>query len=271
MKGTVPANLWTFGKRMRSWLLVLTLTGLFCAAAALAWWLPERARPEPAVDELARGDSIDERKGAFIQTLLPHIREQNRRIAKQRERIQRLHDRLRKGQPLSRAQRQWLVEVARRYRLPRPEALDAAWTRQLLRRVDVIPADLALAQGAIESAWGRSRFAREGHNYFGQWCFQAGCGLVPKRRSEGASHEVQVFDSPAGSVRIYMRNLNSHPAYARLRRIRAELRRQGRPVTGAALAAGLNKYSALGETYGQRLRSLIEHNELARFRRDWTS
>lgn len=255
---------------MRSWLLPLTLAGSFLAAAAFAWWLPERPA-EPAPTPAVPGDSVAQRKQAFIQALLPHIQEHNRRIAEQRERVQRLHDRLRKGRTLSEPDRQWLIELARRYRLPPPETLDTEWIRRLLRRVDVIPADLALAQAAMESAWGRSRFAREGNNYFGQWCFKAGCGLVPKRRPEGASYEVQVFDSPAGSVETYMRNLNSHPAYTRMRRIRAELRRQGRPLTGAALASGLDKYSALGATYGERLRSLIEHNELEQFRRDWNS
>ena len=40
--------------------------------------------------------------------------------------------------------------------------------RELLRRVDVIPPSLVLAQGAIESGWGTSRFARQGNNLYGQ-------------------------------------------------------------------------------------------------------
>ena len=36
-------------------------------------------------------------------------------------------------------------------------------TRQLLRRADVIPVPIALAQAAIESGWGTSRFAIKGN------------------------------------------------------------------------------------------------------------
>lgn len=249
---------------MKAWTLPLTLAGFFLVAAGFAWWLPEQ--PASTLELPAPEGSVAERKKAFVQALLPHIRAQNDQISEWRERIKDAHESLRKGRELDAKEQEWLYSVARRHRLPPPETLNADWTRRLLRRVDIIPADLALAQAAIESAWGKSRFARQGNNYFGQWCFEAGCGLVPRRRPEGATHEVQVFDSPEGSVETYMRNLNSHPAYTRLRHIRAELRRQGRPLTGEALAAGLDKYSALGDTYGQRLRALIEHNELERFR-----
>ena len=42
-------------------------------------------------------------------------------------------------------------------------------------------------QAANESAWGTSRFARIGLNFFGQWCYSKGCGMVPKRRNTGAA------------------------------------------------------------------------------------
>src|SRR5690606_39546165 len=93
--------------------------------------------------------------------------------------------------------REWLETMGKRYRLPEVEQVDEEWMTILLRRLDIIPADLALAQAAMESAWGGSRFAREGNNYFGQWCFSKGCGLVPEKRPAGARYEVQRFDSPA--------------------------------------------------------------------------
>ena len=35
--------------------------------------------------------------------------------------------------------------------------------------MDIIPVSLAIAQAAIESGWGTSRFALEGNALFGQW------------------------------------------------------------------------------------------------------
>ena len=135
----------------------------------------------------------------------------------------------------------------------------------MLRRIDIVPADLALAQAALESAWGRSRFAKEGNNYFGHWCFVKGCGLVPQDRPQGARHEVARFSSAAESVRRYMHNLNSHPRYTELRLIREQSRDQNEPFTGSDLAAGLEGYSELGDEYIDMVRGLIRHNRFDRF------
>ena len=123
-----------------------------------------------------------------------------------------------------------------------------------------MPEWLALMQAANESAWGTSRFAREGNNFFGQWCFRKGCGIVPSRRAKGATHEVAAFKSPAESVRAYMHNLNTGKAYRYLRKIRTGLRRQGKPLTAEVLAAGLDHYSERGHAYVEDLRRMIRVN-----------
>ena len=56
----------------------------------------------------------------------------------------------------------------------------AAVMDEMLYKLDVIPAGLALGQAAYESGYGTSRFAAEGNALFGQWTF-GGEGL-----SEGA-------------------------------------------------------------------------------------
>lgn len=225
--------------------------------------------PLPATDLAARMPDFFSyragwpRKQAFVDYLLPLIEAENRRIRDDREKVLCLQSLA----SLTSAEQQWLDQLAARYRLP-PLAYSgkAPWAG-LLARVDVIPPSLALAQGANESAWGTSRFAREGNNLFGQWCFQTGCGLVPRRRPEGAVHEVAVFSSPQQSVRDYMRNLNSHPRYRLLRSLRAA-GGDGRPfASGAELAKGLSGYSALGERYVRELQELIRHNHWAYYDR----
>ena len=79
-------------------------------------------------------------------------------------------------------------------------ASDQDIINELILRVDVIPVSLALAQAANESAWGTSRFALEGNNVFGQWCYKKGCGIVPAERRSGATHEVKSFTSVERSV-----------------------------------------------------------------------
>lgn len=127
-------------------------------------------------------------------------------------------------------------------------------------RVDTIPENMVLIQAANETGWGSSRFAREGMNFFGQWCFKKGCGLVPQSRTKGLSHEVAVFKSVDDSVGAYMRNLNSNAAYGLLRSIRADLRAQGKPVKAEDLVYGLMHYSERQEAYIDELLEMLRHN-----------
>lgn len=132
---------------------------------------------------------------------------------------------------------------------------------KLLERVDVVALELALAQSAKESAWGQSRFAQQGNNFFGQWCYREGCGMVPAKRVQGLSHEVAAFDSVNDSVRSYINNINTGSAYASLRQVRREARERGKPVDAYAQAGGLIKYSQRREAYVKEIRSMIRSNK----------
>jgi Bax protein len=81
----------------------------------------------------------------------------------------------------------------------------------------------------------------------------------------GTRVEVAAFASLLDSVLAYMTNINRHPAYAKLRALRAQHRREGRRLDGYALAAGLIDYSARGMAYVDTLRQLIREHKLHRF------
>ena len=129
-------------------------------------------------------------------------------------------------------------------------------------RVDEVPVSLVLAQAANESGWGTSRFAAEGNALFGQWSF-GGSGMLPsEQRASLGDYRVAAFESPLLSVIAYMRNLNTHNAYARLRELRAAARAAGEEPSGYELAAGLDRYSERGQDYVDELRSMIDFNGL---------
>ena len=211
---------------------------------------------------LASGPST--KKQAFVTSLLPYIDDENRRLLALRMRVERLLSRLEAGAALSLTEQQELARLAKRYRVAGDPLEQAAARAELLRRVDIIPASLALAQAVNESAWGESRFAREANNLFGIWTYDEARGLKPLRREQGKNHLVRIFDDVGESVRYYMHNLNSHPAYAQLRALRHQLREADRDIDGHRLAAGLEKYSARGHVYIGLIRDLIEQNEWAR-------
>ena len=74
---------------------------------------------------------------------------------------------------------------------------------ELLRRVDVVPVALALAQSAIESGWGTSRFARNGNAVFGQKSWSSHAGLVPLNRDPDKTHVVKSFRDLKAAVLAY--------------------------------------------------------------------
>lgn len=203
-------------------------------------------------------------KRNFYKQLLPAINRQNAKIKQQRRQLIKMAERQSEGKSLTLEQQATLETWSLRYRAAE-DLTDEALVQELLVRVDVVPPSMALAQAAMESAWGRSRFAKEANNYFGQWCFTPGCGVVPNRRNPGATHEVARFDSLQAAVAAYMLNINSHPAYEQVRLIRAESRSQQQMLDSLKLAQGLEKYSEKGTAYIDDLKGMIRYNKLKQF------
>lgn len=234
------------------------LVGLLFPIAYAAQY-SDKAQSAP---DFAAIKDIKERKDAFFTYLLPYVREANAAVHKERKHIQETLSRLGNDSPL---EQKHVLSLCNKYRAK----CDTHSTRNslniLLKHVDVVPESLVLAQAANESSWGRSRFAKEANNYFGQWCFTKGCGLVPKKRNAGANHEVRKFSSVKASIESYILNLNSTGAYQALRDRRALLRKNGDKITGMSLANGLNHYSERGNEYIKELKSMIQYNKLSRY------
>ncbi len=213
-------------------------------------------RQPPDFSALEAGE---QRKSAFFEFLLPRINERNSEILGTRRELQSMRD---TADSLSYWQLRKINKIASRYEVDAFDEGEPSDWDLLLRRVDVVPPSLALAQAANESAWGTSRFAREGRNYFGHWCYQEGCGIVPRQRPEQASYEVADFVSAQESVDRYIHNLNYNPAYKELRLIREDLRDDDEAVSGQALAQGLQRYSERGQQYVKMIQDIIKFNDL---------
>lgn len=219
------------------------------------------ASPPPSMDvkpDFREFQLVDEKKKAFVSFMKPGVDYINGLLVSAHNRLIALE----KSGSMNEDDKQFLSRVSELFNHPLPEnGPDKAWYKEALKRVDVIPADLVLTQAAKESGWGTSRFAREGNNYFGQWCYTAGCGLVPGARTEGMTHEVAVFDDAYQSIRAYFLNVNRNRAYAGLRDIRSKLRKSNQPLSGEALANGLISYSERGQAYVDEVQGMIRYNE----------
>jgi len=246
----------------------LTAIGVLCLVLLIVLilvlrWNPVEHRELPDFSAI---EDVGERKAAFFGFLQPYIEEANAGIIEDRAHLEEVRARLKVG-PLNRRDARWLRALAADYGLDlEPEA---PFTDELLDsleyRVDIIPPSMALAQAALESGWGTSRFARKGNNLFGIWCYEPGCGIVPRQRPAGATYEVASYRSPKESFQDYIRNLNSNRAYETLWNLRAEHRRKGEAVTGLSLSDGLFRYSEEGWTYIGKVQRVIQSNRLSTY------
>ncbi|MEQ8586752.1 MAG: glucosaminidase domain-containing protein [Thalassobaculaceae bacterium] len=216
-----------------------------------------------------RLEQVGPRKRAFLRVVLPLVLRVNVEIGIVRTRVAALVERIEAGETLRATDRRWLISVARRYGVIDAEAaqdgqtlderlLDDRARAELLRRIDAVPVPLALAQTIVESGWGRSRFAMEGNALYGQWTWDKSQGIAPAGAPD-AAHAVRAFDSLIHSVRGYMHNLNTHPAYAGFRAARAD------GAGSAALARTLTRYSERGAVYGEELVEIMAQNDLEAF------
>lgn len=206
--------------------------------------------------DLAEVPENAERKAIFFRAVLPLVLRVNEEILGERKKLLDIRARLRAHHHISQAERLWLQAMAERYETTPGDV------EQLVKRVDIIPPSLALAQAAEESGWGSSRFVREGNALFGQWTTVDEGHQLPQARDDGRTHRVASFASLLDSTRAYARNLNSHRAYREFRDDRAAVRTEGRIPTGFELADNLGRYSQRGAAYVHRIRGLIVVNGL---------
>jgi Bax protein len=197
----------------------------------------------------------DAQKQSFIKLVLPLILAANDELLQRREAVKasvQANDRNKLDQ--------WAVL----YRIDSEHFDDFELAERLLRRVDTIPVALALAQAAVESGWGTSRFAQQGNALFGQWAWTESAGMRPLAASNERA-VVRSFGSLLESVRAYMHNLNTHQNYKRFRDARYRLKPQTEAVKASRLATYLDSYAEIGQAYVKKLLAVMSSNNFDQY------
>jgi len=189
------------------------------------------------------------KKKVFFDFINKMSIQENQKILNDREYIKKTYPK--------KTQRMLLIQ--KRYKLKANASL-----KEYLYHVDIIPNSMVMAQAALETAWGKSRFFKQAKNIFGQWTWK-GKGLVPKHRKAGLTHKIKIFDTYEDSVRSYMVNINRGWAYKKVRDLRAKLRSQQKKISGYILANGLDKYSGKKGQYVTIIKKVINHNKLYKY------
>jgi Bax protein len=245
---------------MKRVLIMLVGGGLLVAV-----WCAAASRGDcGALPDFEAITETEARKAAFIAYMVPRVERANRKVEETRRHLFEIDAQLAEGKAPGAWRRYWVRSLARDYGIEEADAVDRDLLVKLLRRVDTVPTSLAVAQAAIESGWGASRFAREGSNLFGLRTHARGEGLVPKERAEGQRFKVASYGSVCEGIDAYIQNLNTHGRYRDLRVVRATLRASGLPAGGDRLAHELAAYSERGSDYVAQVRAIIAQNDLGR-------
>lgn len=206
---------------------------------------------------------IETKKSIFLRLMASGALIADEEVLKERRKLLALAARLSKG-PISRKESAWLRNLALKYKVlkDRNDILTRAKLRELIRRVDIVPPSIIVAQGAVESGWGTSRFAVEGNALFGQWSFSDKALKPKEQRAHLGNYGLATFKSPLDSIRSYLLNINTHPAYRAFRYLRSEMRAHGRPLYGLELVHTLEHYSERKGEYIEDLNRVIRANRL---------
>jgi Bax protein len=212
------------------------------------------------IPDFAAISDVKTKKREFFQYIYPSIVQENNHLLALRAEVETMLEVLSLEENLLAEQKTLLNDLIKKYKVSKKYS-QIQQLNELLLRIDVVPAELILVQAANESAWGTSRFARIGLNFFGMWCYKKGCGMVPGGRDTGAKHEVAAFNSLDHAVQRYLHNINTNHAYGVFRTIRGQLRAQGQPLSPQILATGLLRYSIRGIDYVLEITEMIRHNQ----------
>lgn len=220
---------------------------------------PVAVKPEKNINpnfpkSLADVDKLqpNARVETFVKTLLPMVQAENNKILQDRRRLIQDIKILKNGKKLPNEENTWVRGLVEKY------GEDNLY--ELVKKVDIIPPSIALAQAGIESSWGTDPKTISSNAFYGQKSWAKSGGV------EGPYGErYRAFETPNQSIAAYMTNLNTHNAYDGFRAARAELRKSGQPVVGLQLVPKLVAYTDTGSQYPKKLKSIIQGRNLGQY------
>jgi Bax protein len=130
----------------------------------------------------------------------------------------------------------------------------------LMGRMITLPNSLVLAQAAVESGWGKSRFFLAGNNLFGVWSYNANDPRIPALKARKDQRVfLRSYQDMSESIIHYHEILARSRAYKTLR--------EARKLTENPyeLVPHLKNFSERRSAYTDQLKRMIERNNLTQF------
>ncbi len=131
---------------------------------------------------------------------------------------------------------------------------------EVLKRLHPHPVSIILAQAAIESGWGTSRFCKEANNIYGIWSYNSKEKRIKASESrDGNNIYLRKYDSLFDSTYDYLITIARANAYRQFREARLHSDNPYR------LIWYLSNYSEKRYEYVRTLRNVIEFNDLHKY------
>ena len=208
--------------------------------------------------------NFSNKKIKFIETVLPLIIYENQKILAERNHLFEIKQYLLLNKTLKQKDMDYLYRISKKYKIDLEKNHKIDVLNELLISVDIIPRSIVLAQAANESGWGTSRFAKEYNALFGQYTYDEKNGVIPRERTKGQKHLIKSFSTINQSVESYFKNINTHYAYKKFRKLRSKLDNKAHSNNIKLLINNLNVY-AEDKSYIKIINSIIDTNNFEQF------
>ena len=188
--------------------------------------------------------SANTRKKIFINVMLPIALIVKERFDTEHKMLVEMKNKMGLGKKLNISEELFLSKIMKRYK--------TTDINELIKMDDSVPVSLLIAQAAIESGWGKSRFTTDFNNIY---------GIHRKYRKPGQPI-VLSFDNLYQATVAYVMNLNRNRAYKNFRDARYAMGDKRNPYV---LADCLRLYSVKRRQYVSMIQDVIMRNRLTQY------
>ena len=200
----------------------------------------------PSIEDSISLDSLSvaERKKQFLNMMLPAVLTVKAKLDLDRQKVLSMENK----KDLSPVDQKFLDKLEKEYNTTNLSVL--------AKRLRTFPVSIVLAQAALESGWGTSRFFREANNPFGMWSFSDSHARVQalSPREDGKKVYLRKFKNLQAAVKAYYAMLATGKTFQNFRNLKMET---NQPLK---LIQALSNYSERGDAYVADLASVITFN-----------
>jgi len=192
---------------------------------------------------------VEEKKEKFFHMILPAILISKANLNLKRKRVLSL--RHIPEEEREEEDREFLEELYKKYKTKN--------INKLANRLKTHPVSIILAQAAIESAWGESRFFKKGNNIFGMWSYNR---HEPRIRAKGTRKGKAIYVKKYATLSDAIDDYFVVIGRGAYKSFRKQRNITDNPLI---LVRYLVNYCELGKKYTKKLKNFIVYNKLRKF------